>query len=215
MPDLRATLVNLMRVTITDEKTNHTWTYKEIRPLPVPATWRPGQKVVGDCSKGVQYLCKWAGAPDPMESNFGPYGNSQTIWLHAQHGIEAKNLLAGDAITFGVNGSEHVTMVLEPGDDPLLWSFGHQGAPETYRLSQDTRPHQLCHLPIPTYVPTPVEQVLSKTGWFSWVAWRLGEGDWKTFGKANPSARPNVPKLIPVTWWTRYAQFLLNRTKGS
>lgn len=52
-----------------------------------------------------------------------------------------------------------------------------------------------------------------RTGWYSWVAWRLGEGDWKPYGPANPDVRPNVPVYISASWWERLRVFLAARKK--
>ena len=213
LPPARERLHALMLNTIADEAAHHNWHYHAARPMPVPASWKPDQTVLGDCSKGVQYLCRWADAPDPMGNAFGPYGNSQTIWLKLQHLDHPAELEVGDIVTFGLAGSEHAAMVIEPGADPLLWSFGHEGAPNSYRLSQDGRVAQYLRLPV-VYVPTPADRLRAMTGWFAWVAWRLGEGDWKPFGKTNPRVRPNVNRLIPLTWWARLAQFLANRSSG-
>lgn len=215
VPNLRDKLRDIMRKTLDDEARNHTWTYHEVRPMPVPSSWQPGQKVQGDCSKGVQYLCKWAGVPDPMNNNYSDWGNSQTLWTNLQHIANPAQLEVGDVVTFGHDGDQHAAMVYEKGADPLLWSFGRQGAPNTYRLSQDSREHQLLRLPVPHYVPTPQDKLRAKTGWFSWMAWREGEGDWRTYKKADKRVRPNVPKMIPLGWWKRRAQFLLNRKKGN
>lgn len=210
--DRRAELERLMRATVDD----HThWIYSYYRPLPVPVSWRPGQTVHADCSKGVQYLCRWADLPDPMDSGYGTWGNSATLWLKLQHLDHASDLLVGDVVTFGVAGRDHAAMVLEPGSDPLLWSDGHQGAPNTYRLSEDHRPAQFLRNPIPAYVPTPEDRLRARTGWFAWVAWRLGEGDWKTYGKRTKRVRPDVPRLIPPAWWSRYAAFMAGRRKGN
>lgn len=202
-----------MLATVADESAHHTWTYDAVRPMPVPASWRPGDRVTGDCSKGVQYLCRWAGGSDPMGERFGPFGNSQTLWLRLVHLAAPSELLTGDVVTFGVDGSEHAAMVLEPGTDPLLWSFGHEGAPNTYRLSYDRRPRQLLRYPVPT-VQTPEDKLRACTGWFAWVAWRLGEGEWRHYGKQNRRVRPGVPRRVPLAWWRRYARFLLRRKRG-
>lgn len=180
--------------------------------MPVPAAWRPGQRVIGDCSKGCQYIAHWANGPDPMGEGFGPYGNSQTIWLRLQHLDFAAQLEVGDMVTFGIAGDDHAASVMEKGPDPLLWSFGHQGAPNSYRLSADDRPAQFLRMPI-VYVPTPEDRLRARTGWFAWVAWRLGEGDWRHQGPANREVRPDVPKRIPASWWVRYQKFLRNRRK--
>lgn len=215
--DYRSDLQRLMRATLADETKRHTWTYHAVRPCPMPSRpWKEGEKVWGDCSKGVQFLCWWADLPaDPMHGGWGAYGNSQTLWLHLQHLDHANQLHIGDIVTFGTDGEEHAAMVLESGSDPLVWSFGHQGAPNSYRLSTDKRPQQYLRNPVPTYVPTKQDVLRAKTGWFAWMAWYEGEGDWKTYGAKNKNVRPNVPKVIPVGWWTRRAKFLLRRKKGN
>lgn len=219
-PDLRAELEALMRATLADESKHGNWAYHAVRPMPMPTKarkWAQGKPVKGDCSKGVQYLCWWTpGVPDPMRQDWDEWGNSQTLWLRLQHYGNKLELQVGDIVTFGIDGQEHAAMVLEEasqanGYDPLVWSFGHQGAPNTYRLSQDSRPQQYLRNPIPTYVPTPLEAAKAREGWFAWVAWRLGEGDYAPYGKANATARPAVPKVIPISWWRRYVKFLARR----
>jgi PAP2 superfamily len=48
----------------------------------------------------------------------------------------------------------------------------------------------------------------TRTGWSAWAGWRLGQGDWKPYGKANRNVRPRVPRVIPRSWWARLAKFL-------
>lgn len=211
----REQLVQLMRATIADQAAHNTWTYHAVRPLPVPPTWAPGQHVVGDCSKGVQYLCRWAGAPDPMLSGWSMWGNSQTIAANLAHLEQPSMLAAGDIVTFGPGGSAHAAMVLEPGGDPLVWSFGHQGAPNTYRLSQDRRQQQYLRLPVPKPTPPLDAQLRGRTGYWAWLAWSLGEGDWKPYGRFAKTVRPNVKKLIPPTWWAARVRFLAARKRGN
>lgn len=213
--DVRAKMHAYMVSTLADELKNHTWIYREIRPMYVPPHWAPGQHVQGDCSKGCQYLCCWAGGPDPMKQNYGPYGNSSTLCAVLQHLDKASELEIGDYVTFGVAGSEHAACVMERGTDPLLWSFGHQGAPNIYHLSADKRPHQLLRNPVPQFIPTPLNKLQKKTGYFAWISWKLGEGDWHGHGKANKHVRPSVPKIIPLAWWKRYTLFLANRKRGN
>lgn len=214
---IRAELVQLMHATLIDEAEHGTWTYRAIRPLYVPHNWTQGQRVVSDCSAGVKYLCRWAGAPDPMGTNYGPYGNSQTICFHLHHLDLPSDLQAGDPVTSGRWGEEHAAIVLEPGHDPLMWSDGHQGAPNSYRLSWDTRAHQLLKLmpDDPKAPPTPQDKLRAKTGWFAWMAWIQGEGAWAHYGPANPKVRPNVPRVIYAQWWERRVRFLAARKKGN
>jgi hypothetical protein len=150
-----------------------------------------------------------------MGRNFDWYGNSSTITAHLRHVGSASELDVGDLISFGRNGEQHVSMVLEPGSDPLLWSFGHPGSPNTYRLSADKREKHFLKLGLPPHVPTKIEKIREKKGYWAWVQWKLGEGDWRGYGKANEKVRPDVPKRIPLDWWKLYAKFLLNRKKAN
>ncbi len=215
MPDQRAALKRLMQATLADNQQHHDWTYAAVRPLSIPGSWRPGQHVRADCSFGVKLLCKWAGIKDdPTGENWSGYGNSSTIAAHLKHAAKASDLQVGDVVTFGTDGSnEHAAMVLEPGPDPLLWSHGHQGAPNLYRVSQDGRPHIYCHLNVPRYVPTQADKLRAMTGYWSWVQWRLGEGHWKHRVPKDKKVRPSVPVIVPAGWWKQYAKFLLGRKK--
>lgn len=228
--DARAGLEAVMRATLADELEFRDWEYEPVRPCGMPTKtrrWTRKTRVRGDCSKGVQFVCWWTpGVPDPMGSDWGEYGNSYTLWLKLQHLVDASDrydrllLEVGDIVTFGADGQDHAAMVLEKatkanGWDPLVWSFGHPGAPNTYRLSQDPRPQQYLRNPVPKYVPTPADRLRARTGWFAWMAWYEGEGDWKPYGAKSRSVRPSVPRVIPLGWWRRRARFLLRRKSGT
>ena len=58
----------------------------------------------------------------------------------------------------------------------------------------------------------PAATLRAKTGYFAWVAWRLGEGAWKGWGRANLAVRPNVPRAISNAWWGRLEAFLFARS---
>ncbi len=212
MTDIRTAMKHLMVATIHDQNVNHTWTYAAVRPMPVPPTWKPGQKVKGDCSKGCQYLAKWAGSKvDPMGTLFAAYGNSATMTVYLPHVARPSDLEVGDYITFGPAGEDHAACIMEKGADPLLWSFGHQGAPNSYRLSLDRRERHYLHNPVKVELPTPQEKLRAKTGYWSWLQWRLGEGAWKHYEPHDKTVRPDVPKRIPLRWFRRYARFLRRR----
>lgn len=214
LPAIRQTLFDLMSQTVADEKAHNPWVYVDARPTPVPSAWKPGQRVVGDCSKGCQFLARWAGAPDPMRNGWANWGNSQTMWSVLQPCTQAE-LEVGDFAIFGPDGSAHAAMVYETGPDPMLWSFGRQGAPGFYRLSQDGREVAFRKLMRDPPVQPAVAALRAQTGFFAWVAWRLGEGDWHSCGPHNGSVRPAVPRVIPPDWWRRYTRFLVNRKKGN
>jgi hypothetical protein len=215
--DYRTELAATMHATLADEQAHHNWTYAAVRPEAMVGTrghYPAGTPISSDCSKGVQRICFWtAGAPDPMKNGWGAYGNSSTICAVLEHLDHPSELLVGDAVTFGANGDEHAALVLEAGADPLLWSDGHQGAPNTYRLSWDTREHQLLRLPVAVFKPTPQDILRAKTGYWAWMQWKLGEGAWSHYAPEDPAVRPSVPATIPAEWWTRRAKFLRNRKK--
>jgi hypothetical protein len=54
---------------------------------------------------------------------------------------------------------------------------------------------------------TPADDLRARTGWPAWVAWRLGDGNWRPYGKANQRVRPRVPHVIPRAWWARLSKF--------
>jgi hypothetical protein len=213
--ELRNNLERLMKATLTDERLHHDWDYDAVRPLPVPGSWHSGQHVKADCSFGVKLLCFWADVPDdPTGYNYKPYGNSSSIWAHLDKVSVPAHLEVGDIVVFGYDGSDHAAMVLEAGQDPLLWSHGHQGAPNTYRLSYDRRTKYFCKLNLPPDKVTAQDKLRAKTGMWAWFAWKLGEGPWRHYGKSNGKVRPDVPKRIPLKWWRAYAKFLANRKLG-
>jgi hypothetical protein len=114
------------------------WTYNEVRPLALPAAVL-AHGVKADCSFGIKVICKWAGAPDPTGEHYDEYGNSVSMYQHLPH-ITLAQAQVGDIIVFGPNGQWHATMIFKPDpNNPMLWSHGHQGAPNLYPLSADTR----------------------------------------------------------------------------
>lgn len=213
---IRASMKTRMTQTVND---NTNWTYRAVRPLSVPLTWKKGQHVVSDCSKGAQYLACWAGAPDPMRNDYGPYGNSTTIWLNLPH-ISLAQAQTGDPVVFGPD--KHVTVIYEVGKTPATtkcWNMGTQGQPVFRTLQYEIDGHrripwQVCQL-MPTPRPTPADKLQKETGFYAWVAWRLGEGHWRKYGSSNPKVRPAVPRLIPPRWWRDYLSFLRARDKGN
>lgn len=219
--DFREKMHDVMVESLADQAKHHNYTYEAVRPMFMPVRpYTVGTRKKGDCSKYCQYLVWWAGGPDPMGLGFNGYGNSSTLCHNLQHLDSAKELMVGDFVTFGKAGRDHAACVMEADHvhgNPLLASWGHQGAPNTYRLDFDTRPKQFLRNPLPKYIPTPQDKLRSKTGYFAWVAWKIGEGDWHGHGQANPKVRPNVPKNIALAhplWWKRYAQFIAGRKKG-
>ncbi len=57
-------------------------------------------------------------------------------------------------------------------------------------------------------------ELRARNGWLAWAEWRLGERDWKPYGKANPSVRPHVRHVIPSAWWRRTIKYLTSAPAG-
>lgn len=148
-----------------------------------------------------------------MRNNWDVIGNSTTLALQLEHLLTPMAMRAGDIVTFGSGGSQHAAMVLEPGIDPMLWSHGHPGAPNTYKLSYDRREHQLLRLPVTERKPPPGSDLRAMTGYWSWLKWSLGEGEWKPYKASDMTVRPRVRRMIPLEWWRRRAAFVLARKK--
>jgi hypothetical protein len=208
-----------MKATLADEAAHHDWTYRAVRPMPVPPSWHEGQKVEGDCGKGCQDLSRWEGhVLDPMGRGYDAYGNSTSICLHLEH-IDLSEVRVGDLVTFGPSGDEHAAMVIrvvkrnKKTVDLELWSFGHQGAPNTYLLSEDGREYQLLRLHLAAHKQTPEEILRAKTGYWAWRQWRLGTGAWRGYGKSSRKVRPSVPHRIPLAWWRKFAHSVVKGRK--
>lgn len=56
-----------------------------------------------------------------------------------------------------------------------------------------------------------IAKLKTSTGYWSWLAWKLGEGAWKAYKPAAPSVRPNVPARIPAGWWKRESFYIAHR----
>lgn len=216
--NVRSQLLHFMDATLKDH--NH-WDYDAVRPMHVPPSWHRGQHVRGDCSKGVQYLVKWSGGPDPMQEGFGPFGNSSTLAARLHHVGSIQEMQVGDIITFGPGGDEHAAMVKRRvlrGKKVVnleLWSFGSPAAPNTYYLSQDYRTHQLLRLPVGPMTPHSPDGLRLMTGYWSWLQWRLGEGYWKHYKPKARGVKPKTPRPIPLRWWRRYRRMVRHRKHGN
>jgi hypothetical protein len=210
----RQKLEQLMRGTLADS--SH-WDYRAVRPLFVYPKWERGQHINADCSFGCKLLCRWARIlDDPTGGHYDGFGNSTSIAVHLRHLASAGACQVGDIVCSGSDGhSSHAAMVLEPGSDPLMWSHGHEGAPNAYRLSQDSRRKTFCRLNVGTFKLTPVQKLRMQSGYWAWLCWTLGEGDWKKYPPMADKVRPDVPVPISKTWWNRREKFMQARSEAN
>lgn len=220
----RARLQKLMEQSVADQSKHGNWRYVFARPQEIISIYNSLLIVEADCGDGCRDLCHIAGVPDdPAGTHYADYGNTSSIWMHLHH-APLSEMEIGDIFTFGrYAGEDHACMAYNVDDkvNPQVWNMGKQGQPVFTTLQTERNAHvgmtvTLCKLNLPPDPPpTPQELLQAKTGFYSWAAWRLGEGPWKHYGALNATVRPNVPKVISPAWWTRYTQFLLARKKGN
>lgn len=91
-----------------------------------------------DCSQAVTLIAHVAGARDPNGGNWQSDGYTGTL-LNACTHIPRGQAAPGDMCVFGAGTGHHVTMVMNPGGDPLLFSHGQESDPIAIRLSVESR----------------------------------------------------------------------------
>jgi hypothetical protein len=150
------------------------WTYNFIRPLTLPkgkltnadfasraalnaALKRLVSRYRSDCSWGGKTLFWLVGcADDPTGEKWNGWGNTSTTYQHlpkrpgldnAMHPAPADlaRCQVGDIGLVGENGSDHFFIIMEAGPNPLVWSDGFNGAPNSYHVLDDPRrPISVC-----------------------------------------------------------------------
>lgn len=100
-----------------------------------------GGRLQFDCSQAVTQLCRWAGLSDPNGLDYRYPGYTGTLLAHLPHYSRPRSAMVGALPVFGPGTGEHVSMVLEPGADPGLWSHGRSGV-DLPRLSQQRTWHR-------------------------------------------------------------------------
>lgn len=221
----RARAVELIAETCADQAAHQLDTYAAVRPQTIPSRWTKGQRLVLDCSDYARFICRVSGIPDPAGNGYAPYGNSSSIYMHSPH-IPLADGQPADIATFGYStGEKHASILYRFDTATRQWqvgNFGRQGQPVITWLATEIAAHRgmtmtVCRVQVADPPPTHADRLKAMTGFYAWVAWRLGEGRtlWQPYGPRNPHVRPNVPKVIPASWWTRLAQFLANRRKGN
>lgn len=100
-----------------------------------------GGGIQADCSELVTELCRWAGLADPNGLAYARPGYTGTMLAHLPQCIAAEAAV-GELVVLGPGSGDHVCMVLEPGDDPLLFSHGQEAGPLALPLSREAAVHR-------------------------------------------------------------------------
>lgn len=101
-----------------------------------------GGHIMFDCSQAVTQICKWAGLDDPNNLGYAWPGYTGTLLAARPHYTAAKNAGIGAIVVYGPSTGDHASMVYEPGNNPLLWSHGFDGAPVLIRFSAQKKMHR-------------------------------------------------------------------------
>lgn len=134
---LRAKIVSEANWGITNAAGIH---YQQVRPID-GLNARHQLPLNIDCSGFVTLCYKWAGAPDPNGLGYNGQGYTGTLLSYLTP-VSSSQIKPGDLVLWHRNGAgEHVSMVLEPGSDPLLVSHGAESGPYTVRFSASNRSH--------------------------------------------------------------------------
>jgi hypothetical protein len=116
------------------------------------ATWRlsregmrhtlvSGHRLQADCSQIAQQAFRWCDLQDPCGLGFRYAGDTGAMLHHLPHYSSPRGAGRGALVVFGPGRGEHVSIVIEPGPDPLLWSHGRPGV-DLWRLSQQRSWHR-------------------------------------------------------------------------
>jgi hypothetical protein len=143
----RRHLHDLMRYLLANEPAVH---YAQVRPMRTVGLYEQdaARRLDGDgsltmdCSEAVTCLCKWAGLHDPNGHHYDGSGFTGTLLDRLPHYSDPHRAMVGALVVFGPGTGDHVCMVMEPGDDPLLWSHGFEGGPRKVRLSVERQIHR-------------------------------------------------------------------------
>ena len=134
---LRAKIVEEAQWSLSNAGSIH---YKQLRPMD-GIHQRRKLPLDTDCSGFVTLCYKWAGASDPNGLGYNGQGYTGTLLSHLT-AVPQAQVKPGDLVLWARNGrGEHVSLVLEPGSDPLLVSHGEESGPYTVRFSTSNRYH--------------------------------------------------------------------------
>jgi hypothetical protein len=155
---IRGRAVSLMHLLIANNPRIHypagdkrTMTIHDIATMEQLQQQINGGRLTIDCSQSVTLIAHVAGAKDPNGGNWKSDGYTGTLLDGCQH-ITKSQIQAGDMCVFGGGTGHHVCMVMQVGNDPLLFSHGQENDPIAISQSVEARyqPPGLTYLRLPT-----------------------------------------------------------------
>lgn len=130
---------------------NYPW--QDVRGAADAATWKlaterqmravvdAGKHLTFDCSQSVTQILRWAGLADCNGLEYRYPGYTGTMLHFLKHYSDPSLAYVGALCVFGPGTGDHVSMVVERGHDPLMWSHGHAGV-DFVRLSVERQYHR-------------------------------------------------------------------------
>lgn len=96
-----------------------------------------GGRLMFDCSEACTCLFKWVKPKlhDPNGLGYSHAGYTGTMLAHLPHYHDPKRARIGALVVFGPGTGVHVAAVLEPGENPVLFSHGAEHAAGPIALS--------------------------------------------------------------------------------
>lgn len=143
----RQHMAGLMRWLIVYEPQVH---YGQVRPMrtvhlreqQLAAIFAAGQGVTLDCSETATLVCRLAGLADPNGRGYDGTGYTGTMLDYLPHYSEPEAAGVGALVVYGPGTGDHVSQVIEPGADPLLFSHGVERGPVAVRFSVQRKAHR-------------------------------------------------------------------------
>jgi hypothetical protein len=93
-----------------------------------------GKRICFDCSQAAQQLFRWCDLGDPCGLGFRYAGDTGAMLRALPHYSNPRGAGRAALVVYGPGRGEHVSVVIEPGVDPFLWSHGRPGI-DLWRLS--------------------------------------------------------------------------------
>jgi hypothetical protein len=101
---------------------------------PIPQYSKDHLPMTLDCSSAVISLARWAGVKSPSGTGYAS-GSTEQLYEHCPK-IDLNDAQPADLVLYSIGSDQkHVSMILETGGDPLLFSHGLDAGPQAIRLS--------------------------------------------------------------------------------
>lgn len=176
------------------------------------------------CASFVQWCFKQAGCPQPLMNRtaYVPF----IVDYARQHGWIVEKPCPGDLVCYDWPGespgvADHVGIYrrslggtrFEAVEGNTATGNDSNGGEVMIRVRDTSLVQAFVRVPggKPPAKLGPLARLRARHGYWSWLAWYLGEGAWKKYGPKDPNARPSVTPRVHTSWWKALRLFLAAR----